>query len=346
MSEESHYIKHERDRAQEFLPNPKLIERIGQLMERLAPIQEKDNARFDAPRLPVVVIVGCPRSGTTILTQILTATGDFAYPTNFLSRFAYAPMLGAMIQQMAFDPDYDYHGELSDIQSVSGFSSVLGKTSGAMAISEFFHFWRRFFPNHDPGYLTPEQLAQVDIARMRAELASIESVFGKPFMSKGMMMQYNVAFFAERMPELLFVHVKREPRYVLQSVMMSRRKYYGTDEIWWSVKPREYPVLAEMDPAHQVAGQVLYTVKSIDDGLASVDETQKIVYDYERLCADPKGFYDVLRSKFEQRGSTLADYALDESFRCANDVKMDESELAGLEKAYEELERDAIEVDH
>jgi len=34
-------------------------------------------------------------------------------------------------------------------------------------IGEFFHFRRRFFPNHDPGHLTLDELKRVDIARLR-----------------------------------------------------------------------------------------------------------------------------------------------------------------------------------
>ncbi|MCG3178520.1 MAG: hypothetical protein BIFFINMI_00848 [Phycisphaerae bacterium] len=335
MGKESHFLKHEGDRAEEFRPNQKLVERIAQLKALLGPVQAAENSRFSTPRLPVAVIVGCPRSGTTVLTQILAASGDFAYPTNMLSRFAYAPMVGAMFQQLLFDPQYDYRNELADIQSSSGFKSTLGKTTGAMAISEFFHFWRRFFPNHDPGHMTPEELAQVDIPRMRAELASIESVFGKPFMSKGMMMQYNIPFFAQRMPELLFIHIRRQPRFLLQSVMQSRKKYYGTDQIWWSVKPKEYDLLASMDPVRQVAGQVYFTVKSIDEDLEHVPDSQKLVYAYEDLCADPGAFYGRLSEIMARRGCPLRPYALEERFNSANDIKMPQTELQALESAYE-----------
>ena len=333
----SHYLEHECDRSNEFKPTPKLDNLITELRRILEPVQEQLNKQYQAPKYPVVVVLGNPRSGTTILTQILAGTGYFAYPTNFLSRLAYAPWIGAMIQQMLFNPVYDFRGELSDIQSASGFTSTLGKTIGTLAISEFFHFWRKFFPTHDPGYIPEELLEKVDVDRMRSELASIESVFNKPFMSKGKMMQHNITFFAEKVPELFFIHIKRDPMYVMQSVMMSRRKYYGTDKIWWSVKPKEFEFLAQMPPTYQVAGQVLYTLQDIDHGLESVNESRKMIFSYESLCENPKQIFKELQIKFSQYGYPLGDYNLERRFECQNKLRIPEEDFKVLEAAYEEL---------
>jgi len=339
---DSHILRHEFDRTEEFRPNPRLVDLIGRLKQLLEPVQIQQNAQFAAPQYPVVVIVGCPRSGTTVLTQILAASGSFAFPTNFLARFAYAPLIGAMIQQMIFNREYDFRDELSDIRSSSDFRSAVGKTAGALGINEFFHFWRKFFPNHDPGHLTNEELALVDTVRMRSELAAIESVFVKPFMSKGMMMQYNIAYFAEQVPELFFIHIKRETRYVLQSVLMSRRRFYGDQPIWWSVKPKEYEWLAGMDLFYQVAGQVLFTEKAIDDQLASVDDSRKLVCHYEQLCAAPHSFFDSLRASLNDRGCTIGEYEIAQQFPTGNTLKIAEAELRRLEQAYAELQADSI----
>jgi hypothetical protein len=337
-TKESHILKYEQARAEAFRPNQNLNDLLARLMPMLTPVQLQQNAAYVAPRFPVAVIIGCPRSGTTVLTQILAATGDFAYPTNFLSRFAYAPVIGAMIQEMLFNPAYDFRGELADIQSSSNFHSSIGKTSGALGISEFFHFWRKFFPNHDPGHLTDEELAQVDVARMRSELASMESVFNKPFMSKGMMMQFNVRYFAEHVPELFFIHISREPTYLLQSVYLARKQFYGETNVWWSVKPKEYEWLADEDFIHQVAGQVFFTEKAIEEQLAHVPDDRQLVYRYEALCADPQRFYEQLSFQFEQRGYRLNPYRLETSFASNNALKLPREEIDKLEKAYATME--------
>ena len=55
-------------------------------------------------RFSKVFVVGALRSGTTLFTQWLATTGLTAYPTNLLSRFYGAPLVGAKIQQLLTDP--------------------------------------------------------------------------------------------------------------------------------------------------------------------------------------------------------------------------------------------------
>ena len=61
--------------------------------------------------------------GSTLLFQYLAATGLFTYPTNFVSRFYYAPYIGARLQEMLFDADQA--GEIS-LKTPPDFESTLG----------------------------------------------------------------------------------------------------------------------------------------------------------------------------------------------------------------------------
>ena len=60
---------------------------------------------------PIIFIMGALRSGTTLLMQWLANTGIVAYPTNLLSRFYKAPILGAKIQLMLTNPSYNFRNE-------------------------------------------------------------------------------------------------------------------------------------------------------------------------------------------------------------------------------------------
>lgn len=337
MNVRSLILSHINNRTEEFRTNPKLDQLISRLKLMLEPIQINQNKKFVAPEYPVVLIIGCSRSGTTLLTQILAASKSFSFPTNFLSRFAYAPQLGAMIQNMLLNPEYDFRGELSDIQSNPDFSSNVGKTKGALGINEFFHFWRKFFPNHDPGHLTDEDLRKVDVVQMRKELASIESEFDQPFMSKGMMLQYNINHFAKHAPEIFFVYIKRNPRFVMQSLLLSRQKYYGSVKLWRGVKPKEYNWLATLDHYHQIAGQVLFTEKAINEQLSEIAEHRKLTCYYEDLCTNPNYVYNKLYNKFKKHGYSLNKCHFDKSFTCGNIEKIDKDEIYQLESAYNNL---------
>lgn len=325
-------------RNDQFKNNPKLDALIVQLRNLLEPAEALVARKYTAPKLPVVLIVGNSRSGSTLLTQALAASGDFSYPSNVLNRFAYAPSIGAMIQLMLFNKEYAYLDELADIQSSGGFNSQLGKTDGAMGINEFYHFWRRFIPNFDLGYLDQKDLGKTDIPGLRSELAAMEAVFERPFMCKGKAIQYNIQVFAEYMPELFFIHIERDPLFVMQSILQGRRNFYRSEAVWFGVKPAEYQELKSMDIYHQVAGQVFYTDLAIHTQLAALDPGRSIHCSYEEFCAAPSNFYDRLTAALAQNGCNLFPYHLEEThFLNSNTQKIKSSELSNLQSAYDEL---------
>lgn len=334
---ESHILKHANDRAPEFRPNEKLDHLISQLRLLLEPVQQRVNAESGYPEFPVIGIVGCPRSGTTFMTQLLAATGAVSYPTNLLSRFAYAPHLGALIQQLLMNPAYDLGNEFVDLRSSCEFSSNVGKTRGGMGINEFFHFWRRFFPNHDPGYLTEEELGAADIDGLRKELATIQAVYRKPFMSKTMMFQYNLAYFSKAMPELKIIHVHRDPLYLMQSVTQARQKYYGSDNIWWSVKPKEYSFLKDEKPETQVAGQVLFTEQAIQSQIQDLPESRWITASYETVCEKPREFMTVLADRFAMPELVRDLSGVDKRYPSGNTKRLSDDELELLQTEYKRL---------
>lgn len=275
-------------RTEEFKANAKLDKLISELSQLLGPVQQLINQNFRQPKHRVTLVVGAPRSGTTLTAQVLAQTNRFCFPTNVLNRFAYAPRIGCLVQQMLFNPEFDHRGEFENINSQSiELESMLGKTQGALSISEFFHFWRRFIPSYEPGYLSKQQREQVKIEKLQAEVASIQDVFDRPFLCKGKMLQYNMAWFVEQMPELLFVYVKRDPIQTMQSIVMAREKYFGRRDTWWAVKPKEYQWLKYLSPLEQVAGQVFFTELNIEKQLQQLPTRNYVVLEYEKLCEQP-----------------------------------------------------------
>lgn len=172
-------------RRPEHRRNNKLDDLLSELSYWLGPVGQQCVASFTKPRYPVLFLVGNPRSGSTVFTQFLQSSKRFFVPTNILSRFYYAPYLGAKIQQLLFDPAYDFREELGGWDEDAGMSSSLGKTRGALAPSEMLHFWRRFLPHYNPQYIEPERRSEIDTISIAAELAAIESVFDKPLAMKG-----------------------------------------------------------------------------------------------------------------------------------------------------------------
>lgn len=319
--------------------NPKLDSLIAELRSLLEPLQEKITKEQGClPQWPVCLILGNPRSGTTLLLQWLASLGCFSYPTNLFTRFAYAPYIGILLQKMLFDEQYNYHNDFCDLKPHLGFSSSLGKSKGALAPNECFHFWRRFMPNFDLQWLSESQIGQVDFRTMALELGLIEKKSGKPFCAKGLMHQYNLPAFFRNCPFFFMLHVKRESMHVMQSILASRLEFYGTNEIWWSVKPKEYTQLEEMDVYHQIAGQVYFTEKAIKGGLEMIPETNQLTIRYESFCSEPKAVYQQIVEKYAVLGCELpVAYTGMESFKPSNRISLPKKDIEGFQSAYEDF---------
>ena len=331
------FLENEASKSDQFRSNEKLNALLSELKDLLSPMQTE----IDCPsqsQWPVGCIIGNPRSGSTLLLQFLASTGVFSYPTNMLTRFAYAPYIGALIQKMLFDPEYDFHGDFADIQSRINFASDLGKSKGALATNEFQHFFRNYMPNFDVEWLNYDALKKIDCKALAKGLASIEKVFNQPFVTKANILQYNLEFFDRGISSLFYMYIKRVPIFIMQSILISREKYYDTRDIWLSVKPKEYEQLKGMDLYHQIAGQVYFTEMAIEDGLRYVSDRNQLTIEYEFLCEDPKAVYKRIVEKYALLGCDLnPKYNGPKSFVCGNKIRLPQKEIDSLQSAYDDF---------
>jgi len=331
------FLENENSKSKQFRANDKLNTLLSELKELLSPVQMTIDCPSQ-PQWPVGCIIGNPRSGSTLLLQFMASTGVFSYPTNVLTRFAYAPYIGALIQKMLFDPEYDFHGDFAEIHSPVNFASDLGKSKGVLATNEFQHFFRNYMPNFDVEWLNDDALKKIDCKALAKGLASIEKAFNQPFVTKANILQYNLEFFDRGISSLFYMYIKRVPIFIMQSILISREKYYDTRDIWLSVKPKEYEQLKGMDLYHQIAGQVYFTEMAIENGLRCVSDRNQLTIEYEFLCEDPKAVYKRIVEKYALLGCDLnPKYNGPKSFVCYNKISLPQDELDSLQSAYDDF---------
>ncbi len=327
---------HNDRRAPTYRRNPDLEALLAELSALLEPVEQGIMARYERPRYPVLFVVGVPRSGSTLLMQWLAQTGYFAYPTNLLSRFYAAPYIGARIQQLLTDPRYSFNDELRDLASMPDLISDLGKTRGALSPNEFWYFWRRFIPNAQPRRLTPEEEQQVDGKGLSAELAALEAVFNQPLALKALILQLNLPWLAGFFNQPLFLHITRHPFYTLQSLLLARERYFGDRAGWYSIQPPEYAWLQARDPVEQVAGQVYFTQRGVEAGLAQLPPANVLTIGYERFCAAPGEIFGRIQSHLAALGypSQGWTYHGPERLTDTNQVRLTPDDAARAQRAY------------
>ncbi len=337
---ESIHLPNLENRTPQFSRNPQLDALLDELKLLFEPVDKEIQKRFDHPQWPPLFLVGNPRSGTTLLMQLLATTEQFAIPTNLLSRFYYAPYIGAKIQQLLTDKSFDYKGELGNFLMPKEFESQLGKTIGALSPNEFFHFWRRFIPNYDPEYISLEGESQIDGHALASSIAAIEAAFQKPFAAKAALLQYNLPKLYELVNNNIILYVRRNVGYVMQSIYEARKTFYNKLDIWWSVKPKEFSELQHLDVYQQIAGQVYFTEKALMQGLSQIPEKNQLIVEYEDVCLHPSDFYMRLKNKYDVYGFKLSDnVTLPDSFMPSNKIRIPETEFSKLVDAYKSFDK-------
>ena len=259
----------------------------------------REISQLTQPKLPTLLIVGNPRSGTTLLFQWLAATGLFAYPSNIMSRFYNAPYIGGLIHKIFIE--YDKHGEICGKRQFD-FTSSLGKTKGPDSPHEFWYFWRRFFHFGEIHRLNEDELASVNHELFLKELAAIESCFEKPLLLKALIMNWNLGYLNDKLQKPLFLFIKRNAIHNMASLYKTRKSFFNDPQRWYSFKPPEYEALKAKDVYLQLAGQVHYTNQYIEQTLKSIQHERSIVISYEKFCAAPEEHYHAIQSLMKLHG--------------------------------------------
>jgi len=153
---------------------------------------------------------------------------------------------------------------------------------------------------------------------------------------KGHILQFNIPFLSNILKKVLFVFIKRDPLYNIQSLLEARVKYFGDRSAWYSVKPREYDKLKDLDPFQQVAGQVYFTNKAIQQGLEQIDVSRWLHVNYEDFCESPRKVFGQIVAKLENLGMKIGnwEYQGPENFQPTNQVRLPEEECREIIAAY------------
>jgi hypothetical protein len=235
--------------------------------------------RHHRPGAPVCFIVGVPRSGTTLLHQLLARHLEVGYVSNFVARYWMAPLHGTSAWRRAY-PGATPDGELR---------SHLGRADGPHEPHEFSWFWRYWAPFPESDELRPEELAVFDWTMPKLELEALAGWWGRPLVLKNLNhVDLNVPWFAQLLPGSRFVWIERDAAYCVQSVLRSREERYGDQREWWSVRPRGYTEWADLPPEEQVVRQLRAITANLEQSNSALPG-RVLRLRYEELTSDPHG---------------------------------------------------------
>ena len=263
------------------------------------------NIDLSIPRPPTLMIVGCPRSGTTLLMQQIANSKKFSYPTNFLSRFYTAPILGSRIQKLLFDDRYQFKNELELMPSKElELKSNIGKTSGVLSPHVFWYFWYNNFNFKNSTKLTQSEFQNSRLDTFKKELAGLYDESCKPFALKAMVMNWNLVELFRNNRNILLVRTKRNKFDVANSIFNARIEHSGSPSKWWSFIPPEYEEIKDLPPMIQIAAFVISIEKALDKASQSIPSVNMIELDYKELCSEPNEQLNKICEAYSDLGFT------------------------------------------
>jgi len=244
----------------------------------------------DAPLThPPVLIVGAPRTGSTLLYQLLVQAFDVTYLSNRHCRWYGAPSLAERLRPVTLD---------------TSFESRYGATTGDAAPSECGPFWYRFF-RRSPQYVPLAEVDRAQLHRLRAAVRALTRARDRPVVFKNLICSLRLEPIGTALPEALFVVIRRDLLATASSLLAGRKSIFGDYGHWWSAEPPEIAELRGLPPEQQVVEQVRRIEALIDRDRETLGAERFLDLTYEKLCAEPDAALEAIAGLVERNGSRL-----------------------------------------
>ncbi len=238
-----------------------------------------------------LLIVGAPRSGSTLLYQLVVQRFDVTYLGNRHCSMFGAPSLVERFGGRSATPPAD-------------FASQHGLTAGAWGPSECGPFWYRFF-RKSPQFVPVAETRPDDLRRLRAAVRALGDSGGRSLVFKNLLCALRLEPIARAMPEARFVVIQRDLLDHARSILVARLRANSEAQTWWSVEPPGWERLRELEPAEQVIGQVEAIHAEIERAREQIGADRFLDVTYEQLIDDVPSTLDSVGGFARTQGIAL-----------------------------------------
>ncbi len=258
-------------KSQEGLQEQKTMSNwLEQANDLLAEFEyDKDNKSYNNGD---IFIVGAPRSGTTILSQVLASAMDVGYVDNLMASFWRSPVFGALLSKKL----------ITDKEL--GHSSSYGQTNSISDIHEFGGFWREALSYDD---MEQKQTHEISWDKLINTLENISSAMGKPMLYKVFQLYWHLSKFHSITPKSKWIWIERDIDTNAKSLLKLREAKTGSVNNWVSAKPLISEMFDDKSPETQVVSQVIGINKWIESELSKIDDQSWLKVNYESFTLNP-----------------------------------------------------------
>lgn len=271
-------------------------------------------------RHPPIFFLGAPRSGSTLMIQVITDALEVGYISNHHCHWFGAPALAERL----FRP--------TARRSLSDYKSEQGVTSSPYAPAECGEWWYRFFRRR-PAYVSLDDVEPKKMLAFRRSVGALTNTFDRPILFKNLYASLRIQAIAKYLPESLFIVTHRDEVDNGHSLLDARYQEFKNYDAWLSVEPPNVEILMRLPAHEQVIEQIRHIHNMIENDLkiAAVPASRRFDLCYEDFCADPCGKIDDVQRFLATNGCKVEKKEdVPQEFKRSDEVKIDPDVYAAM----------------
>lgn len=237
---------------------------------------------------PCLFIFGLPRSGTTLLYQLVTACLDVGYINKLAARFWLAPLTGVTFARSVLGRSKD-----------TSFLSDYGKSNDLAGPHEFPYFWRHWLHMDSVAEASTfdKRITDIDWNGLVQVISSLQDFFDAPMVFKTFYVANFLHDFARHIPQPMFIYIERDPEDVALSILNARRSHFGNVNSWWATWPPSYNEIKSLPFDQQIARQVVDLRSVYEQLLRGLPPKLYVRLTYQELCDNPGAAIEKIRGR-------------------------------------------------
>ena len=241
-----------------------------------------------------IFIVGGPRSGSTLVSQVMISRFHLAYVNNVVAQFPQSASTIAKLLRVGSWPVPDQT------------ESLYGDTRGPNGPSEAGAIWDWIFPWSNHHSVSETELTDDSESRLLQLVSGLTQAYQAPLLTKNLWNSVRIPAISRAIPSALFVVMLRDPIEMTDSIMRGRARALGEQPGFWSIRPRELLINPPDDPLQHVIRQIHLTYREIDQAIQNSNADQFFLLRYESFCNDPSAELDRFETFTSQQGQILS----------------------------------------
>lgn len=265
-------------------------------------------------KIPPIFIIGAPRSGTTLLYQLLAYHYKTSYITNFSSVFLKSPVTTSYLTRKLLTPYND-----------KSLSSDYGLMKGIWAPSEAGKIFKYWFQRKDDD-------------KIKNSIYAMGQVFNAPFIAKNLRINSELEYMHKLFPDAIFIHIKRDIFFNVQSLILGIQE--NKNDLVGNITVNKQRASITDGSREQVFEQVVHDINMMNHSITSFLNSAKvnmISINYEEVCNDYEKELKKIESTLKEKHVALKrkNESFNLSVKASQKIKLSNEDWKLLEQIIE-----------